>query len=118
MPKSHLIKDRAMKLVVAIIQPERLEAVQNALNHRDVHLMTVSEVLDCRQDQVTTEIYRGRAIHRPVSKLRLEIAVDESSFYPAIEAIERASDGKAFVLGLSDGVRVGSYERNSISLGV
>ena len=103
-----------MKLLVAIIPPEKLETVQKALNNRDVYLMTASEVLDCRQGQAATEIYRGRTIRRPVSKLRLEIAVEDSSFDAAVEAIERGArfdedrQDEVFVLGLDEFVHIGA----------
>src|SRR5215510_2110196 len=104
-----------MKLVVAIIRPETLEAVQKALNSRELHLMTVSEVLDCREDQATVEIYRGRTIRRPVRKLRLEVAVDDALFDATVRTIERvaareeAGKDEVFVVGLDESFRVGAW---------
>ena len=49
-----------MKLIVAIIRPEKLEAVQRALNARDVYLMTVTDVRGCGRQRGYTEVYRGR----------------------------------------------------------
>jgi len=112
-----------MNLVLAIIRPERLAAVQKALSNKDVHLMTVSEVLDCRQDRGTTEIYRGRTISRPVPKLRLEIAVEDSCFNAAVEAIERAATSDegckddVFVMGLDESVRIWLRGREPVTLG-
>ena len=51
-----------MKMVVAIIRPERLEAVQVALNQHDVYLMTVSDVRGCGRQRGYTEVYRGTEI--------------------------------------------------------
>src|SRR3954468_2957507 len=48
-----------MKMIVAIIRPERLEAVQAALAERDVYLMTVSDVRGCGRQRGYTEVYRG-----------------------------------------------------------
>ena len=48
-----------MKLIVAIIRPERLEAVQKALNEHDVYLMTVTDVRGCGRQRGYTEVYRG-----------------------------------------------------------
>src|SRR5205823_2846876 len=48
-----------MKMVVAIIRPEKLEAVQQALNERDVYLMTVTDVRGCGRQRGYTEVYRG-----------------------------------------------------------
>src|SRR5437660_644934 len=47
-----------MKLIVAIIRPEKLEAVQAALNERDVYLMTVSDVRGCGRQRGYTDVYR------------------------------------------------------------
>jgi nitrogen regulatory protein P-II 1 len=90
-----------MKLIVAIIRPEKLAAVQTVLDEQDVYSLTVSEVPDCRREQSTTEIYRGREFRRPATQLRLEVAVDEGSYAAAIEAISRAA-GPAFVMGLGE----------------
>ena len=52
-------EDEGMKLIVAIIRPERLDAVQEALNQRDVYLMTVSDVRGCgRQRRSRTHARR------------------------------------------------------------
>ena len=48
-----------MKFIVAIIRPERLEAVQQALNERDVYLMTVTDVRGCGRQRGYTEVYRS-----------------------------------------------------------
>jgi nitrogen regulatory protein PII len=100
-----------MKLILAIIRPEKLTAVQTALATHDVHLMTVSEVLGCGREQGFVEVYRGREVRKPAPKLRLEIAVPEPSVDAAVQAITRAAftgqadDGEVLVLGLDDCVR-------------
>src|SRR4029077_4464903 len=107
-----------MKLILAIIQPEKLAAVQAALDEWDVSLLTASEVLDCRKNHSTLEIYRGRQVWRPVAKLRLEIAVEDSCFDDAVEAISRAGcpghldDSNVFVMGLDGGPRPCTCERD------
>src|SRR5690242_19672715 len=104
-----------MKLIVAIIRPERLEAVQNALNEHDVYLMTVSDVRGCGRQRGYTEVYRGQEIQvRLLPKLKVEIAVNEAFVDAAVEAIVHAArspetgqlgDGKIFILPLDDCVR-------------
>src|SRR5262249_4111727 len=100
-------RNASMKMIIAIIRPERLATVQSALKKRDMHLMTVSEVLDCNEEG-SPEIYRGREFRRPASKLRLEIAVDEPFVDLAIEAIKysggpgRPGADKVFVMELDD----------------
>src|SRR5262245_33190766 len=101
-------RNASMKMIIAIIRPERLVAVQSALKKRDMHLMTVSEVLDCGDEAGSTKIYRGGEFRRPGTKLRLKIAVDEPFVDLAIEAIKncggpgRSGDDKVYVMGLDD----------------
>ncbi len=77
-----------MKLIVAIIRPEKLEAVQVALNEHDVYLMTVSDVQGFGRQRGFTELYRGPEIAvRLLPKLKLEIAVNEEFVEPAVNAI-------------------------------
>ena len=68
-----------MKLVVAIIRPDKLEAVQTALNERDIYLMTVTDVRGCGRQRGFTEVYRGSEfVVRLLPKLKLEIAVNDA----------------------------------------
>src|SRR5689334_11767843 len=82
-----------MKLLIAFVRPEQLDAVQSALKGLDLQALTASEVLDY-QEQGSTEIYRGREFRRPASKVRLEIAVADHVAADAVRAIENASDGR------------------------
>src|SRR5437588_942548 len=116
-----------MKLVVAIIRPEQLEAVQRALNERDVYLMTVTDVRGCGRQRGYTEVYRGTEIQvQLLPKLKLEIAVNDAFVNSTVEAIVHASrtpstgqigDGKIFVLPLDDCVRIRTGERGSEAIG-
>jgi nitrogen regulatory protein P-II 2 len=97
-----------MKLILAIIRPEKLSAVQTALDRSDVFLVTASEVVDCRREQCSVEIYRGREVRRPATRLRLEVAVADEFFDEAVATIRHAAgsgqigDGKVFVMGLDE----------------
>src|ERR1700722_11872722 len=112
-----------MKMIVAIIRPERLEAVQAALNAQDVYLMTVSDVRGCGRQRGYTEVYRGtEVVIRLLPKLKLEIAVNDAFVEATIEAIVHAArtpetgqigDGKIFVLPMDDCVRIRTGERRS-----
>src|SRR6516165_10076774 len=105
-----------MKMIVAIIRPEKLEEVQQALNGCDVYLMTVSDVRGCGRQRGFTEVYRGAEFQvRLLPKLKLEIAVNEAFVEAAVEAIVHAArsgdtgqvgDGKIFVLPLEDCIRI------------
>src|SRR5215211_4675272 len=116
-----------MKLIVAIVRPERLEAVQAALNDRDVYLMTVTDVRGCGRQRGQTEVYRGTEFKTNLlPKLKLEIAVNDSFVEAALEAIVHAArtpetgrigDGKIFVLPLEDCVRIRTGERGGQAIG-
>ncbi len=116
-----------MKMIIAIIRPEKLEAVQAALNEREVYLMTVTDVRGCGRQRGYTEVYRGQEYQvRLLPKLKLEIAVNDSFVEATIEAIVHASrtevtgqigDGKIFVLSLEDCVRIRTGERGSQAIG-
>lgn len=116
-----------MKMIVAIIRPERLEAVQAALSECDVYLMTVSDVRGCGRQRGFTEVYRGSEFQvRLLPKIKLEIAVNNAFVEATVEAIVHAArtpetgqigDGKIFVLPLEDCVRIRTGERGSEAIG-
>ena len=77
-----------MKLIVAIIRPEKLEAVQAALNERDVYLMTVSDVRGCGRQRGYTEVYRGTEFQvRLLPKVKLEFVVPDDVADEAVEVV-------------------------------
>jgi nitrogen regulatory protein P-II 1 len=116
-----------MKMIVAIIRPERLEAVQEALNERDVYLMTVTDVRGYGRQRGHTEVYRGTEFQpRLLPKLKLEIAVNDAFVEAVLEAVVHAArtpetgqigDGKIFVLSLEDCIRVRTGERGGQAIG-
>jgi nitrogen regulatory protein P-II 1 len=116
-----------VKLIVAIIRPEKLEEVQRALNSVDVYLMTVSDVRGCGRQKGHTEVYRGQEIEiRLLPKVKLEIAVNEAFVEATVEAIVHSArtgdtgqigDGKIFVLPLDDAVRIRTGERGGTAIG-
>src|SRR5208282_5568017 len=108
-----------MKMVVAIIRPEKLEAVQQALNERDVYLMTVTDVRGCGRQRGYTEVYRSQEFRvRLLPKLKLEIAVNDA-FVHAGRTGEtgQIGDGKIFVLPLEDAIRIRTGERGGQAIG-
>lgn len=116
-----------MKMIVAIIRPEKLEAVQNALAERDVYLMTVTDVRGCGRQRGFTEVYRGTEFRvNLLPKLKLEIAVNDAFAEATVEAIVHAArsgdtgqigDGKIFILPLEDCVRIRTGERGGLAIG-
>ena len=115
-----------MKMIVAIIRPEKLEAVQAALNEVDVYLMTVSDVRGCGRQRGFTEVYRGTEYQvRLLPKLKLEIAVNDAFVEAAVEAIVHAArtpetgqigDGKIFVFAIDHAVRIRTGETDADAL--
>lgn len=113
-----------MKLIIAIIQPDKLEAVKEELYAADVNLITVSEVLGHGRQMGVTEIYRGaKESGNLLRKIRLEIAVNDNFVEPTVKAIVRGAktsetgDGKIFILNLEECVRIRTEERGKIAIG-
>ena len=108
-----------MKLIVAIIQPDKLDEVHQALIKAEIFRVTVSRVTGHGQ-QEDPELYRGEEVTPSlIPKVRLEIAVNEAFVEPTINAIISAAkhgdgvigDGKIFVLPLEQVVRIRTGER-------
>jgi len=113
-----------MKLIIAIIQPDRLEEVKDQLYQAEVNLITVSEVLGHGRQKGVTEIYRGsKETGNLLRKIRLEIAVNENFVGPTINAIIKGAktgeigDGKIFVLDLPQCLRIRTGETGSVAIG-
>ncbi|HAJ57618.1 MAG TPA: transcriptional regulator [Candidatus Omnitrophica bacterium] len=113
-----------MKLIIAIIQPDKLEDVKDELYHADVNLITVSEVMGHGRQKGVTEVYRGaKEMGNLLRKIRLEIAVNEEFVESTIKAIVKGAktgetgDGKIFILDLAECVRIRTEERGTIAIG-
>lgn len=113
-----------MKLIIAIIQPHKLEEVKEELYKAEVNLITVSEVLGHGRQKGITEVYRGaKETGNLLRKIRLEIAVNETFVEPTIKAIIKGAksgetgDGKIFVLDMKECVRIRTEERGGVAIG-
>ena len=112
-----------MKMIVAVIQPYKLDNVREALSEMSVDGMTVSEVKGYGRQKGHTEIYRGQeyAIHY-VPKIKIEIAVKSDIADKAVEAIKTAAgqgkigDGKIFVFDLENALRIRTGEAGDEAL--
>ncbi len=112
-----------MKLIIAIIQPAKLEAVKEALNGVEVIRLTVSDVQGFGRQKGHTEVYRGHEYTvNLLRKVKLEIAVNETFVEPTVQAILGAArsvdggkvgDGKIFIMPLDDCIRIRTGERGS-----
>ncbi len=113
-----------MKLVSAIIQPEKVEAVKEELFKIDVRKMTVSRVRGCGQQAGYQENYRGQ-IHSVnlLEKIKVEVAVNDKFVKPTVEAIFKGArtgnigDGKIFVTSLDECYRIRTGEGGSEAIG-
>ena len=113
-----------MKLIIAIIQPYKLDAVKEELYESEVNLITVSEVLGHGRQKGVTEVYRGaKETGNLLRKIRLEIAVNDNFVEPTVKAIIKGAktgetgDGKIFILDLKECVRIRTEERGSLAIG-
>jgi nitrogen regulatory protein P-II 2 len=113
-----------MKLIIAIIQPHRLEQVKEELYKAEVNLITVNEVLGHGRQKGLTEIYRGfKETGNLLRKIRLEIAVNDNFVEPTIRAITEGArtgqigDGKIFILDLPECIRIRTGERGGQAIG-
>jgi nitrogen regulatory protein P-II 2 len=113
-----------MKLIIAIIQPHKLEEVKEQLYKAEVNLITVSEVLGHGRQKGVTEVYRGfKETGNLLRKVRLEIAVNDNFVEPTIKAITtgartgQTGDGKIFVLPLEECYRIRTGETGGEAIG-
>ncbi len=113
-----------MKLIIAIIQPYKLEQVKEELYKADVNLITVNEVLGHGRQKGVAEVYRGsKETGNLLRKVRLEIAVNDNFVEPTIKAIVKGAksgetgDGKIFVLDLKDCIRIRTGETGQVAIG-
>jgi nitrogen regulatory protein P-II 2 len=110
-----------MKLIIAVIQPSKLEDVKAALSEVEVVRLTIMDVQGFGRQKGQTEVYRGREISvNLLRKVQLQIAVNDAFVEPTINAIIKGGrtgdsgqigDGKIFVLPLDDCIRIRTGER-------
>lgn len=110
-----------MKLVLAIIQPTKLQAVQEALAKVEVERLTICDAQGYARQRGQTELYRGGE-NKPnlLRKICLEIAVNDDFLDRTIDAITRVArtgpdghigDGKIFVLPMDECFQIGGTQR-------
>ena len=112
-----------MKLIIAIVQPNRLEAIKEALTEVEVFRLTV---LDClgfgrQKGQKNAMKVQDSSVHL-LRKLQLQIAVNDEFVEPTVQAILKGAkssesgqigDGKIFVLPMEDCIRIRTGERGT-----
>ena len=113
-----------MKMIIAVIQPEKLEDVKQALFDADVKKMTVTRVKGCGQQGGYEEHYRGQVkAVTLLDKIKLEIAVTDEFVDKTVEAIVKSAqtgeigDGKIFVFDMMDCIRIRTEEKGKDAIG-
>jgi nitrogen regulatory protein PII len=112
-----------MKFVIAIIKPNRLEAVREALSTSGVKGMTVSEVKGYGRQKGHKEVYRGAEYSVEfIPKVKIELAVAATQLPAVLDAIttgartDKIGDGKIFVLDLQETIRIRTGETGTEAL--
>jgi nitrogen regulatory protein P-II 1 len=113
-----------MKLIIAYIRPERLNAVKQELYAAKIFNMSVTNVLGSGRQKGFTETYRGVVVEvNLLKKVRLEIGVNDDFVQPAIDAIKKGAqsgkegDGVIFVLEIADAMRIRTEEKGPAAMG-
>ena len=112
-----------MKFITAIIKPQKLDDVRQALSELGVHGMTVTEVKGFGRQKGHTELYRGAEyVVDFLPKVKIEVVVSNNQVEPAIEAIVKSArtgkigDGKIFVTSVEHVVRIRTGETNEAAV--
>ena len=113
-----------MKLIVAYIQPYKLQDVKKSLYKAEVHKMSVTTALGCGEQRSYEESYRGIKFEvNLLKKVRIEIAVNEDFMDRTIDAIIEGArtgqigDGKIFVLDLVECIRIRTGDKGNKAIG-
>jgi nitrogen regulatory protein P-II 2 len=113
-----------MKLIVAYIQPDKLNAVKQELYKEEVYKISVTNALGCGQQMGYTETYRGVDVEvNLLKKMRIEIAVNAAFADKTVEAVIRGArtgeigDGKIFVIPIEECIRIRSGEKGEGAIG-
>lgn len=113
-----------MKYIIAIIQPDRLDEVMQRLEEKEIHLVTVSNVMGRGRQKGIAEVYRShKEAGTLLKKIKLEIAVNDAFLKAALDAViqggrtGQVGDGKIFVLNLDEVLRIRTGETGGPAIG-
>lgn len=113
-----------MKLIIAYVKPEKLNAIKQELYAREIYKISVTNAMGCGQQKGYIEVYRG-AIREMnlLKKVRLAIGVNDEYVEKTIEGIcagartGNIGDGKIFVLPMDECIRIRTGERGPSAIG-
>lgn len=110
-----------MKLIIAVIQPTKLDAVQQALKRIGVTRLSVCDAMGFARQRGQTETYRGAEYETNLlRKVQLEIAVNDDFVNRTIECLEQVArtgkegtigDGKIFVVPMEQAIQISDGQR-------
>jgi nitrogen regulatory protein P-II 1 len=110
-----------MKLIIAIIQPTKLKAVQEALRRAGVARLTIGDAMGFARQRGQDETYRGAEYKTNLlRKVALEIAVNDDFVERTVECIQQVArtgaegtigDGKIFVIPMEQSIQVSDGHR-------
>lgn len=113
----------AMKYIVALIKPFKLDDVRYELSKIGITGMTISEVRGFGQQLGETEVYKGAEIIIDfVPKIKVEMAITDKMLEPVIKVLRdtanssKIGDGKIFVLDLEQVIRIRTGEQGEDAL--
>ena len=113
-----------MKYIIAIIQPDRVDEVLKRLMEKEIHLVTVSNVLGRGRQKGIAEVYRShKEAGSLLRKVKLEIAVNDAFVKATVDAVTESArtgqvgDGKIFVMDLGDCIRIRTGETGGVAIG-
>lgn len=106
-----------MKKITAIVRPEKLEPLKEALFAAQISGMTISQVMGCGKQHGWKEYYRGTEVMlNMIPKVKFELVVDDGRVQPLVDLVRAAArtgevgDGKIFVFPVEDVVRIRTGE--------
>ena len=113
-----------MKYIIAVIQPDRLDEVLRLLEEKEIHLVTVSQVMGRGRQKGVSEVYRShKEAGSLLRKIKLEIVVNQEFVKSTLEAIiqggrtGKVGDGKIFVLDMQEVIRIRTGETGGVAIG-
>ncbi len=112
-----------MRLVTAVVRPEKLDAIRQGLEDYGVQGLTVSQASGYGRQRGHTEVYRGAEYTVDlVPKVRIEVLVEDEAADDVVGIVVagartgRAGDGKVWLLPVDQAVRVRTGERGAAAL--
>jgi len=113
-----------MKLIIAYVQPERLNSVKKSLYEKEIYKISVTNSLGCGQQKGYHESYRGADVEvNLLKKVRIEIGVNDEFVDQTVDAIisgartGKIGDGKIFVIPLEKCIRIRTGEAGNDAIG-